>query len=816
MKRLIPLAALCLCLSAPSFAQTNAPVPPTLNFQGRLAKPDGTPVPDTNAQSLTFSLYDALTGGNLLWTQTSANVAVHNGVFAAKLDFSTGFQTGKTFAGTFANPLITPYLQIKVGTNAPLTPRQPFASTPYAFVASSALSVPNGSIGLSQLAGGVLNFTNIAGTITGSQIAPGTITSGSLAASLQQTLNALVYTGGGVPALTGSVGTGNSPSSGAVSGGYAYIVNYNDNTLQVFNVSNPAAPALTGSVAAGGGPQNVAVSGSYAYVVNANGNTLQVFNVSNPAAPAFAGSVSTGNSPEGVAVSGGYVYVVSLFSNTLQVFDVSNPAAPTLTGSVGTGGGPQNVAVSGGYAYVVNIHDNTLQVFSVSNPAAPTLKSTIGTGNRPQNIAVSGSYAYVVNANGNTLQVFNVSNPAALTLTGSVSTGNSPSSVAVSGGYAYIVNSADGTLQVFSVSNPAAPTPTAAVSTGILPETVAVVGSYAYVLNVISNTLQVFAVNALTVNARLQLTGGVVFADGTTQATAGLVPGSAAGGDLAGTYPNPAIAANAVTSGKLASDTASLAKISSGILTVPAASTLAVAANTTITGLAASPALTVIGSNNFPQMAVVASSAAPFGAFLSLDATQTANGKNWLLYSTGGTAGEGAGKFVLRNLTYGAIPLAVLPTGQVGINTSNPNAAYALDVNGVAHAASFSTASDARFKTNVRALDNAPEDVLNLRGVSYDMDREKWAGKRNFPEGRQIGFIAQEVEKIFPELVLTDSEGYKSVLYQNAVPILVEAIKAQEKRIKALEDANAELKKQNAAIAELAREIAELKKEKRP
>ena len=54
MKRLIPFAALLLCLSAPSFAQTAAPpVPPIMNYQGRLAKPDGTPVPDTAAQTIT-------------------------------------------------------------------------------------------------------------------------------------------------------------------------------------------------------------------------------------------------------------------------------------------------------------------------------------------------------------------------------------------------------------------------------------------------------------------------------------------------------------------------------------------------------------------------------------------------------------------------------------------------------------------------------------------------------------------------------------------------------------------------------------------
>ena len=59
---------------------------------------------------------------------------------------------------------------------------------------------------------------------------------------------------------------------------------------------------------------------------------------------------------------------------------------------------------------------------------------------------------------------------------------------------------------------------------------------------------------------------------------------------------------------------------------------------------------------------------------------------------------------------------------------------------------------------------------MNIRGVSYNKEKEKG-----------IGVIAQEIEKVIPEVV-TDGE-YKSVAYGNMVGVLIEAIKEQQKQI---------------------------------
>src|SRR5689334_10330365 len=109
---LIRVCVFCLfcltVLSGSAFAQVSV-APSAMNFQGRLAKPDGTPVAD-GVYSLRFRLYDALTGGSVKFEQTVSSVAVRKGTFAATL---SGFA-----AGTFNGNL---FLGIQVGTDAELT-----------------------------------------------------------------------------------------------------------------------------------------------------------------------------------------------------------------------------------------------------------------------------------------------------------------------------------------------------------------------------------------------------------------------------------------------------------------------------------------------------------------------------------------------------------------------------------------------------------------------------------------------------------------------------------------------------------------------
>ena len=106
---------------------------------------------------------------------------------------------------------------------------------------------------------------------------------------------------------------------------------------------------------------------------------------------------------------------------------------------------------------------------------------------------------------------------------------------------------------------------------------------------------------------------------------------------------------------------------------------------------------------------------------------------------------------------------------------------FSVGSNGNATASGDVTAySDARIKTNIKPIDSSLEKVLKLTGVTYNRtDLEDKSTK--------IGFIAQEIEKVVPEVVTYDSEKDKySVSYGNVTALLVEAIKEQQTQIEEL------------------------------
>ncbi len=94
--------------------------------------------------------------------------------------------------------------------------------------------------------------------------------------------------------------------------------------------------------------------------------------------------------------------------------------------------------------------------------------------------------------------------------------------------------------------------------------------------------------------------------------------------------------------------------------------------------------------------------------------------------------------------------------------------------------------SDGRYKKNIQNLQYPLDKIMRLRGVTYEMRADEFP-LLHFSSGKQIGLIAQEVENIIPEIVSTNADGYKSVDYAKLVPLLIEAIKEQQKRIEALE-----------------------------
>ena len=134
-----------------------------------------------------------------------------------------------------------------------------------------------------------------------------------------------------------------------------------------------------------------------------------------------------------------------------------------------------------------------------------------------------------------------------------------------------------------------------------------------------------------------------------------------------------------------------------------------------------------------------------------------------------------------------------------------------MDVTGNLTYKSASQSSDIRLKKDIQQLDSALDKVLKLRGVSYYWKNAEELAAINgkelfgFDDKKHIGVIAQEVEAVVPELVVTGNDGFKSVTYENIAPLLIEAIKEQQAEIEELRSVKAE----NEAIK---KEMAEMKK----
>jgi hypothetical protein len=161
-----------------------------------------------------------------------------------------------------------------------------------------------------------------------------------------------------------------------------------------------------------------------------------------------------------------------------------------------------------------------------------------------------------------------------------------------------------------------------------------------------------------------------------------------------------------------------------------------------------------------------------------------------------------------------------LTYGCVGINNGSPTCA--LDVTGVIHMNGSTVTSDERLKDNVKNMTGSLSSLSRLRGVSYTLkpfnslkssvsrltaksitkaDSVDYSPSRlqgldsAYISRNHVGFLAQDVQKVYPELVYTDKEGILSVDYISLIPVLVESIKEQQSVIDILKAQVAELMK---------------------
>jgi cytoskeletal protein CcmA (bactofilin family) len=231
-------------------------------------------------------------------------------------------------------------------------------------------------------------------------------------------------------------------------------------------------------------------------------------------------------------------------------------------------------------------------------------------------------------------------------------------------------------------------------------------------------------------------------------------------------------------------------------------------ANLSVTGGAAFNNITATGTANITTLSttnltVSGNLTVTGGPSITLGASASAQTVN---------VGTGAGLTTVNIANTGILSNTVVignSHSSVGVGGS-PSGSYTLQVFGRFKSNSINETSDIRYKKDIKTVDNALSKVLALRGVNYHWRQEEFP-ENNFDNTLQLGVIAQEVEKIVPEVVRTDEKGFKSVEYSKLVALLIEAIKDQQKTIDQLKEDVKSLKAEAGRVDKLEADMARLK-----
>ena len=134
--------------------------------------------------------------------------------------------------------------------------------------------------------------------------------------------------------------------------------------------------------------------------------------------------------------------------------------------------------------------------------------------------------------------------------------------------------------------------------------------------------------------------------------------------------------------------------------------------------------------------------------------------------------GGGVAKF----FTSGSERMRITSGGNVGIGTESPS--YKLHVNGsVAGVGAYNNLSDVNWKKNIQDITYGVDKILQLKPITFNWLNEDYGDRLN------IGFIAQEVEEIIPNIVTTAEDGTKSLAITDLIPVLTKAIQEQQAMI---------------------------------
>jgi len=325
---------------------------------------------------------------------------------------------------------------------------------------------------------------------THNYLSTGNLVVGGNADVVQQTVKALegISTIGSL-----NIGSGIGASIG-VKGNYAYLLNFDDSSFDVYDIST-GTPVFVSNIATASFPESIAFYNNKMIVTNYTGQGFQVFDISNPLSIPAPVTVTVGSGIEGCDISGHFLFLTGYNTGRIYVYNVIFPT-PTLVGSFATQANPFGLKYSNSYLYVVT-DSGYLQIFRVNGTTGSLLPYTASSQvDGMVSVDVSGSYAYTLDSghgSGTNMTVWNISSPSNPTVVKTINVGSNinNNSLLVSGNYVYLSGSSP--LQVYSIANPSSPSFVGSAGTSSSFGTLALANGYVYAH---SQNLYIFNVNS--------------------------------------------------------------------------------------------------------------------------------------------------------------------------------------------------------------------------------------------------------------------------------------------------------------------------------
>ena len=267
-----------------------------------------------------------------------------------------------------------------------------------------------------------------------------------------------------------------------IAGDYVYFTcsPYDDEELNIFDISDPSAPVFASTIELTN-PYDVVVDGNFACVVDMDMGLI-MYDVSNPETPLQTGRMKR-TDMKSVDINGDFAYVAD-GKYGYSIFDITNNESPQNVVSFDTPD-TEDIVVRDNYAYIIggrDLVDDYFKILDFTDPFNPVEIGSLdaGPGVNIKSMLIDGMYAYLC-AGERGLIIVDISNPSS---PGPVYWVNIPNAieVAIEGDYAYVASSAEG-MFVVNISNPSTPQIVGSTLTDGKVWHIDVQGEYAYIID---------------------------------------------------------------------------------------------------------------------------------------------------------------------------------------------------------------------------------------------------------------------------------------------------------------------------------------------